>query len=37
VLHFADIAYFVGFAVAAIVYWLLSTFMRRPVTEPSTA
>jgi NCS1 family nucleobase:cation symporter-1 len=37
VLHFADIAYFVGFAVAAIAYWLLSMFMRRPVTEPRTA
>jgi nucleobase:cation symporter-1, NCS1 family len=37
VLHFADIAYFVGFAVSAVVYLVLSRVMGQGVNEPAAA
>lgn len=37
VLHFADIAYVVGFAVAAIVYWVLPRMMRETTPNAVSA
>lgn len=37
VLHFADIAYLVGFVVAAIVYWVLTRMMREAAPNAAPA
>jgi NCS1 family nucleobase:cation symporter-1 len=37
VLHFADVAYFFGFAVAAVVYFVLSRMGNQPMEEAAAA